>query len=131
MRSLVATLCRDDIIANFVISNVREKSLKTIVMVNIHQYWVYIMSNKTRTVLYVGITNDLYRRYAEHKEEKIKGFTQKYKCHDLLYFEEFKDIEDAISREKEIKAWRREKKENLIATRNPEKRDLVIELEWI
>ena len=100
-------------------------------MVNIHQYWVYIMSNKTRTVMYVGITNDLYRRYAEHKEEKIKGFTQKYKCHDLLYFEEFKDIEDAISREKEIKAWRREKKEKLIATRNPEKRDLAIELEWI
>ena len=99
-------------------------------MVNVHQYWVYIMSNKTRTVLYVGITNDLYRRYLEHKEEKIKGFTQKYKCHDLLYYEEFSVVDDAIAREKEIKAWRREKKEKLIATTNPEKRNLAIGLEW-
>ena len=89
------------------------------------------MSNKTRSVLYVGMTNDLYRRYLEHKEGKITGFTQKYKCHDLLYFEEFKEVGDAISREKEIKAWRREKKEKLIATTNPEKRNLAVELEWI
>ncbi len=100
-------------------------------MVNVHQYWIYIMSNKTRSVLYVGMTNDLYRRYLEHKEGKITGFTQKYKCHDLLYFEEFKEVGDAISREKEIKAWRREKKEKLIATTNPEKRNLAVELEWI
>ena len=100
-------------------------------MVNVHQYWIYIMSNKTRSVLYVGMTNDLYRRYLEHKEGKITGFTQKYKCHDLLYFEEFKEVGDAISREKEIKAWRREKKDRLIATTNPGKRDLAIELEWI
>ena len=100
-------------------------------MVNIHQYWVYIMSNKARTVLYVGITNDLYRRYLEHKEEKIEGFTQKYRCHDLLYYEEFNVVNDAIVREKEIKAWRREKKEKLIATKNPAKRNLAIDLEWI
>ncbi|MBO5664858.1 MAG: GIY-YIG nuclease family protein, partial [Bacteroidaceae bacterium] len=50
-------------------------------MVNIHQYWVYIMSNKTRSVLYIGVTNDLYRRYIEHSQGEIKGFTQKYKCH--------------------------------------------------
>ena len=100
-------------------------------MVNIHQYWVYLMSNKTRTVLYVGVTNDLYRRYLEHKKEKIKGFTQKYKCHDLLYYEEFAFIDDAIAREKEIKSWRREKKDKLIATTNPEKKDLAIELEWL
>ena len=124
-------LARDDIIADFVISNACEKSLKTIVMVNIHQYWIYIMSNKTRSVLYIGITNDLYRRYIEHKEEKVKGFTQKYKCHDLLYYEEFKNVDDAISREKEIKAWRREKKERLIETTNPGKRDLAVELGWI
>ena len=100
-------------------------------MVNIHQYWVYIMSNKSRTVLYIGMTNDLYRRYLEHKQEVIKGFTQKYKCHDLLYYEEFAFIDDAIAREKEIKAWRREKKDKLIATTNPEKKDLAIELEWV
>ena len=89
------------------------------------------MTNKTRTVLYVGITNDLYRRYIEHKEEKIEGFTKKYKCHNLIYYEEFNNVDDAISREKEIKAWRREKKDKLIATINPEKRDLAIDLKWI
>ena len=71
------------------------------------------------------------RRYLVREKGKIKGFTQKYNCHDLLYFEEFKDVDDAISREKEIKAWRREKKDRLIATTNPGKRDLAIELEWI
>ena len=100
-------------------------------MVNIHQYWVYIMSNKLRTVLYIGITNDLYRRYLEHKQEVIKGFTQKYKCHDLLYYEEFADVDEAIAREKEIKAWRREKKDMLIAASNPSKKDLAEELEWL
>ena len=100
-------------------------------MVNIHQYWVYIMSNKSRTVLYIGITNDLYRRYLEHKHEIIKGFTQKYKCHDLLYYEEFADVDEAIAREKEIKAWRREKKDMLIAASNPSKKDLAEELEWL
>ena len=100
-------------------------------MVNIPQYWVYIMSNKSRTVLYIGITNDLYRRYLEHKQEIIKGFTQKYKCHDLLYYEEFADVDEAIAREKEIKAWRREKKDMLIAASNPSKKDLAEELEWL
>ncbi|MBE6286509.1 MAG: GIY-YIG nuclease family protein [Bacteroidales bacterium] len=100
-------------------------------MVNIHQYWVYIMSNKARIVLYVGITNDLYRRYLEHKEEKIEGFTQKYRCYDLLYYEESNVVNDAIACEKEIKAFRREKKEKLIATKNPAKRNLAIDLEWI
>ena len=100
-------------------------------MVNIHQYWVYIMSNKSRTVLYIGITNDLYRRYLEHKQEIIKGFTQKYKCNDLLYYEDFADVDEAIAREKEIKAWRREKKDMLIAASNPSKKDLAEELEWL
>ena len=99
-------------------------------MNNTHQYWVYIMSNKTRTVLYIGITNDLYRRYIEHKQEVIKGFTQKYKCHDLLYYEEYKMVDEAIEREKELKSWRREKKERLIIASNPEKRDLAEELGW-
>ena len=99
-------------------------------MVNIHQYWVYIMSNKSRTVLYIGITNDLYRRYLEHKQEVIKGFTQKYKCHDLLYYEEFADVDEAIAREKHLKGWLRAKKDELISTVNPEKKDLAEALGW-
>ena len=79
-------------------------------MKNIHQYWIYIMANTTRRVIYIGVTNDLYRRYIEHRNGIIKGFTDKYKCHDLIYFEEFKFIEEAIAREKELKGWKREKK---------------------
>ena len=100
-------------------------------MFNIHQYWVYMMSNKSRTVLYIGVTNDLYRRYIEHKNGTIKGFTQKYKCHHLIYFEEYNNIEEAIAREKELKGWRREKKENLINSTNPNKKDLAEDLNWI
>ncbi len=99
-------------------------------MINVHRYWVYIMSNRTRTVLYIGVTNDLYRRYVEHKTGVIEGFTKKYRCHYLVYFEEYKFIEDAIKREKELKGWNRAKKENLIASVNPHKRDLAEEMEW-
>ena len=99
-------------------------------MVNIHQYWIYIMSNKTRTVLYIGVTNDLYRRYIEHKENVVEGFTKKYKCHDLLYYEEYRFAEDAIAREKQLKRWKRDKKEVLIAKINPERRNLAEELGW-
>ena len=60
-------------------------------MVNVHQYWVYILSNKSHSVLYIGITNDLYRRYLEHKDGIVEGFTKKYRCHSLLYYEDFKD----------------------------------------
>lgn len=100
-------------------------------MFNIHQYWVYIMSNKNRTVLYIGVTNDLYRRYIEHKQEIIKGFTQKYKCHHLLYYEEFADINEAIAREKVLKGWIRAKKDALIASINPDKLDLAESLGWL
>ncbi len=99
-------------------------------MINVHRYWVYIMSNRTRTVLYIGVTNDLYRRYVEHKTGVIEGFTKKYRCHYLVYYEEYKFIEDAIKREKELKGWNRAKKENLIASVNPQKRDLAEEMEW-
>ncbi len=100
-------------------------------MFNIHQYWVYIMSNRTRTVLYIGITNDLYRRFIEHKTGRIDGFSKKYKCHYLLYYEEYKIADEAIAREKEIKKWRREKKEKLITILNPKKVDLAENLGWI
>lgn len=79
-------------------------------MTNIHQYWVYMLSNKSRSVLYIGVTNDLYRRYKEHRDDAIDGFTKKYKCHCLVYYEEYSLVEDAIAREKELKGWKREKK---------------------
>ena len=99
-------------------------------MVNVHQHWVYIMSNKARSVLYIGTTNDLYRRYCEHREGAIAGFTQKYRCHSLVYYEEYNLVEDAIAREKELKGWTRLKKEKLIATINPKKVDLAEILNW-
>ena len=100
-------------------------------MINIHQYWVYIMANTTRRVIYIGVTNDLYRRYLEHRNGIIKGFTDKYKCHELIYFEESKFIEEAIAREKELKGWKREKKDLLIKTTNTYLRNLSIDLEWM
>ena len=83
-------------------------------------YYVYLMSNKTRTVLYVGVTNSLVRRVYEHEHSLVKGFTSKYKVFDLVYFEECESIESAILREKEIKKWRRSKKDALVASVNPQ-----------
>ena len=89
------------------------------------------MANTTRRVIYVGITNDLYRRYIEHRDGTVKGFTSKYKCHDLIYIEEYKFIEEAIAREKELKGWKREKKDLLIKSQNPFLRNLAIDLKWM
>ena len=100
-------------------------------MVNVHQYWVYILSNKSNSVLYIGITNDLYRRYLEHKNGIVKGFTQKYRCHSLLYYEYFTNVEEAIAREKELKGWSRKKKETLIKSVNPNFWNLAVDLKWI
>lgn len=85
----------------------------------------------TRKVIYTGVTNDLYRRYLEHKNGIIKGFTEKYKCHELIYYEEFKSIEDAIAREKELKGWTRIKKDMLIKSFNPSLRDLAVDIKWM
>jgi putative endonuclease len=86
-------------------------------------YYVYILTNASKT-LYIGMTNDLIRRVTEHKKGKIKGFTSKYNIKRLVYFEEGDDVDMAILREKEIKAWRREKKIALIESSNPEWQDL-------
>ncbi|MCK4663129.1 MAG: GIY-YIG nuclease family protein [Bacteroidales bacterium] len=83
-----------------------------------HNYFVYIVTNKHKNVLYIGITNDLQRRVYEHENGLIPGFTKKYNCHHLLYYEHFKQIKQAIDREKEIKKWRREKKNILISEFN-------------
>lgn len=99
-------------------------------MVGLNKYWVYIMSNKARTVLYTGVTNNLIRRYHEHRSGIIEGFTRKYRCHDLIYFEEYSIAYQAICREKEIKGWRREKKEKLIKADNPLMVNLAEELHF-
>ena len=80
----------------------------------IHQYYIYILTNKTHTVLYVGVTNDIVRRCFEHKNKLQPGFTEKYNVNDLVYFERFDFIESAINREKQIKGYSRAKKDALI-----------------
>ncbi len=99
-------------------------------MNNIHQYWVYILSNKRRNVLYIGVTNNLYKRFIEHKMGIIPRFTEKYKCHYLIYFEEYQDINEAIAREKELKGWTRNKKEKIIRNNNPSLKDLAQDMGW-
>lgn len=94
------------------------------------QYYIYMMSNSSRTVLYIGVTNNLYRRCMEHKSGIIEGFTKKYNCHILLYYEEFQLIEDAIAREKQLKGWSRNKKETLIKVLNSRMEDLSDSLQW-
>jgi putative endonuclease len=90
------------------------------------QFYVYILASKSR-VLYVGVTNDLVRRLFEHEHKLTKGFTTKYNVNRLVYFEFYENIRDAIAREKQIKAWRREKKLALIESMNPQWRDLSAE----
>jgi len=88
------------------------------------QYYVYILTNFTNRVLYTGITNNLVRRIYEHKNNLVKGFTEKYKVHKLVYFEIFEDPENAIKREKAIKNLVRRKKDELIKLSNPDFSDL-------
>ena len=78
------------------------------------------MTNRHKNVIYVGVTNNLKRRVNEHEKGDDFGFTNKYKCFFLIYFEEYRSINKAIKREKEIKAWRREKKDALIKSTNPQ-----------
>jgi putative endonuclease len=92
------------------------------------QYYVYIMTNKTNTVLYVGVTSDLVRRVYEHKEKLADGFTKKYNIAKLVYYEVFEDVENAIVREKQIKAGPRRRKIELVESVNEEWRDLYDEL---
>ncbi len=89
-------------------------------------YYVYIMTNKSRT-FYTGVTNNLERRAYEHKHKLIEGFTKRYNITLLVYFEVFSDIREAIAREKQVKDWRREKKIALIESMNPELKDLSAE----
>ena len=91
-----------------------------------HHYYVYILSNKSRT-LYVGVTNNLLSRVEQHRNGELEGFTKRYNIHRLVYFERFKYIGNAITREKELKGWLREKKIALIEAENPTWEDLYLE----
>ena len=91
-------------------------------------YYVYIMTNKYNTVLYTGVTNDLVRRVYEHKNKLVEGFTAKYNLTKLVYYEIYNDVKEAINREKQIKGWKREKKEDLIKEFNPMWKDLYEEI---
>ena len=87
------------------------------------EYYVYIMTNKSRT-LYTGVTGDLMRRVYEHKNKLVKGFTRKYNIQYLVYYESTPSVYSALQREKQIKGWLRAKKVALIESMNPEWKDL-------
>ena len=92
------------------------------------QYYVYIITNKTKSVLYTGITSNLEGRVWQHKTKEIKGFSSRYNVNQLVYYEEYQYVEDAIRREKQLKGWKRQWKEDLIRKLNPLWEDLS--LDW-
>jgi putative endonuclease len=85
---------------------------------------VYIMTNKGHKVLYTGVTSDLFKRAAEHKDKVVSSFTSAYNVTKLVYYEEYNTMEEAIAREKQIKGGSRQKKVDLINSKNPEWKDL-------
>src|SRR4051812_28643251 len=88
-------------------------------------YYVYIVASRSR-VLYLGVTNELNRRMAEHKAKQFSGFSAQYNCNRVVWYESFVDVNEAIETEKRVKGWRREKKVALIAQTNPAWTDLSI-----
>jgi len=90
--------------------------------------FVYILSNKNRTVLYIGVTSNLKKRIEQHKNRVYESFTKRYNVHDLLYYEEIDGMMNAIRREKQLKRWHKEWKWNLIKEHNSELRDLYEDL---
>ncbi|MFH1098607.1 MAG: GIY-YIG nuclease family protein [Candidatus Uhrbacteria bacterium] len=92
------------------------------------QFYVYILTNAARTVLYIGVTNDLVRRVFEHREKFVDGFTKRYHLNRLVYYEVFTTAYDAITREKQLKGWTRKRKLDLIQQMNSSLRDLYPEI---
>lgn len=86
--------------------------------------YVYILTNKTHTVLYIGVTSNIAKRVYEHKIHAVDGFTAKYNVDKLIYVEKYSYITDAIAREKHLKGWRRSKKDELIKQQNPEMKEI-------
>ena len=95
-----------------------------------HQYFVYILASKRNGTLYIGVTNCLQKRVAQHKDKQVEGFTKKYGVDKLVYFERFDNIDSAIVREKRLKKWRRQWKLELIEKSNPAWRDLYEDRGW-
>ena len=91
-------------------------------------YYIYILASKRNGTLYIGFTNDIVKRIYQHKKGLIGGFTNKYKVHILVYYEQTSDVYSAIRREKKLKIWKRKWKLELIEKTNPEWRDLYSEL---
>jgi putative endonuclease len=94
-----------------------------------YNFYVYIITNWNDEVMYIGMTNNLERRLHEHKDKLVDGFTKKYNVSKLVYYEHTTDVQAALAREKEIKKWRREKKNNLVVSMNPDWKDLSLEWE--
>ena len=86
-----------------------------------------MMSSNSNKALYIGVTGDLIRRVQQHKTGELGGFRQKYACHKLVYYESFSDITQAIEREKYLKGWKRVRKDELIDSVNPDRKDLSLE----
>ncbi|SDN07078.1 putative endonuclease [Daejeonella rubra] len=89
------------------------------------EYFVYMLANKYHSVLYIGFTNNIRRRVYEHKRKLVYGFTSKYNCNILVWYEVFADVNLAIAREKQLKVWQRSWKNNLIEKHNPDWHDLA------
>lgn len=95
---------------------------------NNNTYYVYMLMSQNNSTLYLGITNNLVRRVYEHKDELVDGFTKKYKCKKLVYFEAYDSPKEAIAREKQLKNWRRDWKLNIIKETNPTYKDLYVRI---
>ena len=89
---------------------------------------VYIISNQSHSTIYVGVTSDIAQRMAQHRNHQFGGFSARYNLTQLLYFEEFGSVAEAIAREKQIKSWSRKRKDGLISSNNPSWKDLLEEL---
>ena len=97
-------------------------------LINHKTYYVYIMASKRNGTLYVGVTNDLIRRVYEHKTNVVEGFTEKYRVHKLVYWEQLDSVESAIQREKQLKRWNRQWKIALIEKQNSNWQDMYEQL---
>lgn len=91
-----------------------------------NDYYVYMLTNQYHNALYIGVTNNIQRRVYEHKTGAMEGFTKRYNVHKLVYVEHCHDVNDAIKREKQLKNWRREKKNALIESVNPEWKEIPV-----